>query len=89
MKFGCNCGRQWTGLAQAHCCTCHEHFGSVAGFDRHRSSGRCQDPAHITTRAGRRVFRSAESPFGGTWVLDTDRVHPAHARRLAEQEGAA
>ncbi len=78
-----HCGRTWTGLAQAHCAACCEHFGSVAGFDRHRRSGRCQDPAGITSRTGRRVFRSADGPLGGTWVLDIDRVHPQHAARRA------
>jgi hypothetical protein len=80
----CRCGREWSGLAQAHCPTCHEHFGSVQGFDRHRRSGQCQDPAGITARTGRRVLRSAEGPFGGTWVLDSDRIHPQHAKRIAE-----
>ena len=85
----CNCGRNWTGLAQAHCTVCHEHFGSVRGFDRHRSTGRCQDPAGIVARSGRRVFRNADGGLGGTWVLDTDRVHPQHAKRLAERDDAA
>lgn len=78
-----NCGRTWTGTAQAHCTVCHAHFGSVRGFDRHRASGSCQDPAGITARSGRRVFRNAAGPLGDTWVLDSDRVHPQHAARLA------
>ena len=86
MTGTCTCGRQWTGLAQAHCSTCHEHFGSVRGFDRHRASGHCQDPAGIVARSGRRVFRNAEGPFGGTWVLDSDRIHPQHAKRMAEAQ---
>jgi hypothetical protein len=31
--------------SQAHCATCHETFGSVRGFDRHRRGGQCLDPA--------------------------------------------
>jgi hypothetical protein len=89
MPASCSCGRTWTGLAQAHCPTCHRHFGSVAGFDRHRPSGHCQDPAPMTTRAGRRIFRIAEGPLGGTWVLDSDRIHPQHAKRMAEKENVA
>lgn len=84
----CNCGRDWTGLSQAHCPTCHEHFGSVQGFDRHRRTGECQHPAGITTRTGRRVFRSAPGPLGDTWVLHTDRIHP-EARKRATAAGDA
>jgi hypothetical protein len=89
MPASCRCGRTWTGLAQAHCASgCHRHFGSVAGFDRHRRTGQCQDPAGIVARTGRRVFRSAEGPLGDTWVLHTDRVHPGQARREAEENAA-
>lgn len=30
--------------SQAHCSVCHETFGSVRGFDRHRRGGQCLDP---------------------------------------------
>ena len=33
--------------AQAHCSVCHETFGSVSGFDRHRRGGQCLDPTTI------------------------------------------
>ena len=33
--------------SQAHCAVCHETFGSVSGFDRHRRGGECVDPATI------------------------------------------
>lgn len=85
----CSCGREWTGLAQAHCPSCHAHFGSVIGFDRHRVTGRCVDPAGITARTGRRVFRIADGPLGGTWVLANDRIHPQHAKRLADAAARA
>jgi hypothetical protein len=34
--------------SQAHCSVCHETFGSVSGFDRHRRGGQCLDPTEIT-----------------------------------------
>jgi hypothetical protein len=85
---GCNCGRRWTGLAQAHCMSCHEHFGSVRGFDRHRPKGHCLNPEPMTRRDGRALYREDAGPYGITWVLHTDRVHPGHARRLAEEDAA-
>ena len=32
---------------QAHCPTCHRHFGGVRAFDDHRSGGVCIDPGSI------------------------------------------
>lgn len=47
----CGCGREWTGANQAHCPTCHEHFSTVALFDRHRAGeGGCKDPAMLRDR---------------------------------------
>ena len=96
MTAGCQCGRRWTGHSQAHCsgdgsdsgprAGCHRHFGSVRGFDRHRASGRCQDPATMATRSNRPVFRNDEGPLGVTWVQADDRPHPGRARRLAEAD---
>lgn len=72
----CACGRNWTGAAQAHCPTCHEHFGSVAGFDRHRSTGHCQHPAGVTTaKTDRPWFRAVTGPYGVTWVRDNPAGH--------------
>lgn len=90
MPASCTCGRRWTGLNQAHCSICHAHFGSVKGFDRHQPSyDGCLNPAQIVARTGRRIFRSDDGPLGDTWVLATDRVHPQHAKRMAEKETAA
>ncbi len=87
---GCNCGRRWTGLSQAHCSSgCHAHFGSVAGFDRHRTTGHCVDPATVMRRNGEPFFRKAETPLGVTWVENQTRVHPGHARRLAAKDSDA
>jgi hypothetical protein len=69
MPATCRCGRHWTGLSQAHCPTCHEHFSSVANFDRHRpGAGGCQDPAAVTKRNGDPVFKASVNGFGTTWV---------------------
>ena len=43
-RAGCGgCDRVWSGNAQAHCSTCHEHFGSDSAADRH-SEGRYDVP---------------------------------------------
>lgn len=30
------CGKEWKGRTECHCSGCHEHFKSIAGFDKHR-----------------------------------------------------
>jgi hypothetical protein len=76
MIAGCNCGRRWRGLAQAHCPTCHRHFSSVDAYDRHRpGSGGCQDPSDIRDKLGRLVYKREEGPFGTTWVRDRPGGH--------------
>jgi hypothetical protein len=68
------CDTTWTGLAAAHCGSCHETFSGAALFDRHRHArgdhGGCLDPATIiNTRTGERImyrrdgmWRSPEMP---------------------------
>ncbi len=41
------CTNTWGGLAQAHCSVCHELFSGVTAFDKHRSKGKCLDPAKM------------------------------------------
>lgn len=42
----------------AHCSACHETFGSVSGFDRHRRSGICLEPETLPMHRDRnRVWR--------------------------------
>jgi hypothetical protein len=41
------CGHKWSGLAQAHCKSCHEHFNSVSAFDRHRVRFECCHPESV------------------------------------------
>lgn len=69
------CGRKWSGLSQAHCGTCCRHFGSVRGFDRHRATGRCVDPATIRDQSGRPYFKAVVGPLGTTWSRDNPRGH--------------
>ena len=77
--FSCNCGRRWDGYDQAHCASCHQHFGSVNGFDLHRvgSDGdrHCADPATLawgpkSKHAGKPRLRASGGPHGVTWVAE-------------------
>jgi hypothetical protein len=87
MTPGCNCGRKWRGLSQAHCPTCHAHFSSVDAFDRHRpGTAGCQDPSTMVDKLGVRVYKASEGPFGTTWVRDRPDVHP---RSVAAGSGGA
>ncbi len=54
------CRREWSGLAQCHCATCHNHFSTVGNFDKHRVTGRC----HIDTADLKQQY----GPYGVTWV---------------------
>lgn len=46
MNFTCgSCDNTWSGLSMAHCATCHETFGSVDSFDKHRNNGKCLEPS--------------------------------------------
>lgn len=69
----CNCGRQWTGLSQAHCTTCHHHFSTVTNFDRHRPGGNCLHPAALTDRNGKPLFKPVTNNYGVTWVHNSER----------------
>lgn len=41
------CGKSWTqrGERTSHCGGCHETFGALSIFDKHRRDGRCLPPA--------------------------------------------
>jgi hypothetical protein len=44
--------------SNAHCSACHETFGAVSGFDRHRRGGECLDVRTLAMhRDGRGVWR--------------------------------
>jgi hypothetical protein len=83
MNAGCNCGRRWTGLAQAHCMSCHEHFSSVTGFDKHRSTGRCTPPTDVRRGDGVPYFKPEESRFGTTWARNDPAGHYRNDRTAA------
>jgi hypothetical protein len=83
VNAGCNCGRTWTGLTQAHCPTCHAHFSSVSGFDRHRGTGRCADPATVMRGDGQPYFKAEQSRFGLTWSRNDPAGHYRNDRPAA------
>lgn len=61
------CGRVWTAPGAAHCASCHEHFGSVTAFDRHRGArgehGFCLPPADVgLVRGGDGAWRGEPMP---------------------------
>lgn len=56
-----SCEATWTGLAAAHCPSCHDTFSTVALFDRHRRGSACLDPSTVLDAAGTRVmYRGAD-----------------------------
>lgn len=65
----CACGRQWRGLAEAHCPNCHAHFSRVSAFDAHRPGVKgCVDPATLR-KAGQPMLEGKVGPFGVTWTF--------------------
>jgi len=47
LPFGHKCGARWSGMQTSHCARCHQTFGGVGGFDRHRKDGKCLVPVDI------------------------------------------
>lgn len=41
------CSAQWSAANVAHCAGCCRTFTGIGAFDRHRSVGRCLDPASV------------------------------------------
>lgn len=79
------CTNTWTGLAQAHCSVCHQTFGGVTSFDRHRLDGACRHPSTIGLTVGTRGVWS--EPF--SWQRPTDNPdepleHVLHAYQTVE-----
>ncbi len=69
------CGRTWTGVTQAHCTVCHEHFSTVKNFDAHRVARpprKCASPATQlrTKRDGTKVpiLKSVPTVHGPLWI---------------------
>lgn len=70
-----DCGTTWHSLTECHCATCHQHFGSLDAFDRHRQgpvdTRECVDPASAVLRKdGKPVLRAADRAGRPTWVVD-------------------
>lgn len=54
-----NCSHRVPSGSQALCTVCHEVFGGVGMFDRHRSDGWCRNPAEMGLRLTERRVWSA------------------------------
>lgn len=75
------CEARIAGTSGAHCTVCHETFGSVRGFDRHRSNGTCLDPAGIGME---RLDRGGWT----RWITPMDDAARAHFEALnARKDG--
>lgn len=70
---GCNgCDKRWSGSSMAHCSACHETFGGVSTFDKHRAGtkdktrriGECAPPAELGLSLNDH----------GTWVAPSDGI---------------
>lgn len=63
------CHRDWTGVREAHCVVCHEHFASNTAADRHEHSVPPEDMVTWHHDHYDPVFRDEETYGGGVWVL--------------------
>lgn len=64
-----DCHRSWTGLKEAHCVTCHEHFSTDAHAESHRGSrGACVHPASVLRKDGEARMRLTDRGSGPVWV---------------------
>ena len=56
------CGKSWTqrGERTSHCGGCHETFGALSIFDKHRRDGRCLPPAEGLVQDGEGVWCTTE-----------------------------
>ncbi len=46
---------------------CHRTFSSIRGFDDHRRTGRCVDPATLLDGDGRPRYKTVPDKHGDTW----------------------
>lgn len=69
--IGCGgCDSRWTGTTRCHCSAsgCHQTFGGLAAFDRHRLNGKCLKPALLRNgMTGELLLKQNER---GVWVTD-------------------
>jgi len=78
-----DCGRKWTGHAEAHCASCCQHFTSDSAFDRHlapvHSDDDCYPPEIFVKRDGSPLFEQIERKHGPVWRIAETREHPFKA----------
>lgn len=75
----CDCGRQWTGLREAHCSVCHRHFSTPRNFDAHRQYASkktrehviCVDPLTVTLDGGY-PMKIVDTVWGPIYVVAKD-----------------
>lgn len=74
-RFKCpHCQSRWSGYNVAHCATCHETFGGMSGFDKHRV-GKCDsNPARDTRRCAHPSEVGLVVTSRGTWGTDAGDV---------------
>ena len=65
------CNRTWTGLAEAHCTSCHRHFTTASAFDLHRvgptDTRHCTDPTTLTRGDGAPKLTVTPRKSGEVW----------------------
>jgi len=81
-----DCHRSWTGKTEAHCATCHEHFGSVDPFDAHLELCTADTAdvrerlADLSRTSGNPVLALRERASGPVWVRWRPDAHPYGAK---------
>jgi hypothetical protein len=57
-----DCGRMWTDPREAHCVSCHQHFGGDKGAEMHFVDLGCRSPRDV------KDLELVQRKFGPTWV---------------------
>lgn len=77
------CGRRWSGHAECHCSACHQHFSSVATFDKHVTSAGHVQPGGLRGKDGKPVLMPVQRKSGVVWVGYYEGQHPLARKRAA------
>lgn len=66
------CDKRWSGFNMAHCSVCHETFGGVGSFDKHRAGtkDKCRSIGECTPPAEMGLTQNTH----GTWVAPSNGV---------------
>ncbi|MCP4307574.1 MAG: hypothetical protein GY788_22420 [bacterium] len=79
-----DCHRSWPmRSAEAHCKGCCQHFKSPRVSERHRIAEECHDPRTLVGESGDLRFRSRDTEFGETWVLN-EKAPPSSRPTIAD-----